>query len=233
MGIKNYNDSEAKYSSIISQLKSLPQIKAPADFELKLMIKIRNNELDYQKYKDRQFSLIKFFAPTAAIIIVSAVLFFVLITPQPEAENPLMIEPKLIENNIQNNSQVASVGQSKIKGNNTYTNKTILPPQSSKCPFVVKPNDVVVSVEKNNVPLNSDKTINLDEYISGQAKSEKTITGGNLVSSENDNYDFGGFFVREEPDPKVLQKYRAMIDSINLAKKVNSLRKKDNNLKER
>lgn len=232
---KYYNDNEAKFSKLISELKNLSQIKAPDDFEFKLMLKIRNKEFEPRLYKNNQFSPVKFFTPAAVVAAAAVILFFVLPAPQSESENPLMMEPKPIEktNNAVNN-QAAFNGFNKMgnnKGNQKQT-KSSARESLEDYRVVVRPNDVVLR-EKSDVPVNSDKTINLDEYISGHTKSFQTLKRGDLVSTDNADFDFNGFLVREEPDQKTIQRYRAIIDSINKAKaKEDSLRRKSSKLKE-
>jgi hypothetical protein len=107
------NEEDVKYKEIISTLKSLQKVKAPAGFETELMRNINTGN-----YTEKKTFWENILAPSrlipssaAALAMVAVLLFFNL--QSEEAENPLTLDPQVREDvvltdNITVNSEVAA-----------------------------------------------------------------------------------------------------------------------------
>jgi hypothetical protein len=94
-------NDEKKYDDVIKTLKSLQQVKAPQNFEADLKRKL--NEEKYGAKSKRSFK--DFLIPSRLIpsfgVAAAAIVAFIIINiNSEEAENPLMIEPKVREDII-------------------------------------------------------------------------------------------------------------------------------------
>ncbi|MBT8378365.1 MAG: hypothetical protein KJN64_03975 [Ignavibacteria bacterium] len=93
--------NEKKYEKLISDLKSLQQVKAPANFEADL-----KRRINQEKYKDEEKSFWgKLFLPSRLIpslgfVTTAAVIFLVVNVNSEEIDNPFLIEPRLREDVI-------------------------------------------------------------------------------------------------------------------------------------
>ncbi|MDH7605833.1 MAG: hypothetical protein QHH13_13100 [Melioribacter sp.] len=220
MGINSYNDDEIKFSKLISDLKELPKIKTEENFEYNLMIRIQNQNFGNLTEEKPQFGIIKFVIPSA---IVSIIILFVLFLPATEQkiDNPLMVDPpKISENDTINSSQVfSSNAETIIKPKKKINKENALAenPLSEANPSVNP---------KFKYPINRNRSVALDEYLSGQNPSENNLQRGNIVRSGDEEFDFDGFLLPQPLDKKSLEKYRKMIDSIKKAEaKKDSLRR--------
>ena len=72
--MNNYN-IESKQSKLIEDLKSLPKIKAPENFEYNLMTRIQNQNFGDVKKERMPFNLVKFLAPSA-VVVTGLIIFF-------------------------------------------------------------------------------------------------------------------------------------------------------------
>jgi hypothetical protein len=111
------NDEEKKYEKLINDLKNLPSIKAPENFEADILRKIHLSEPD----KKENFWK-KIFTPgklvPAAVAIASAIIIFIVIDIKPERpEDPLSLQPRLREDviKVQNLDEVSAVPEKKTE----------------------------------------------------------------------------------------------------------------------
>jgi hypothetical protein len=91
-------DDELKYKSTIDVLKKLRQVEAPKDFET-IMIRRLNKSL--QKKNDsflRRLFIPSKLVPAGALIVTTLIIFFVMNISHSEVENPMLLEPRIIEN---------------------------------------------------------------------------------------------------------------------------------------
>jgi len=220
MGINSYNDDEIKFSKLISDLKELPKIKTEENFEYNLMIRIQNRNFGNLTEDKPQYGIIKFVIPSA---IVSIIILFILFLPATEQkiDNPLMVDPpKISENDTINSSQVlSSNAETFIKPRKKINRKDALPENPvSEANSPLNP--------KLKYPINRNRSVALDEYLSGQNPGENNLHRGNIVRSGDEEFDFDGFLLPQPIDKKSLEKYRRMIDSIKRAEaKRDSLRR--------
>lgn len=223
MGINIYNDEERKFSKLKNDLKNLPKIETPNNFEYNLLTKIQNRSFSTSTKEREGFNFIKFFAPSA--IVVAAIIAFFIFLPNTEQQidNPLMSEPQAITSNgkqvaesIQNETSPSTSAQHETQNqavNNSYQQPAnIAPPASGN--------------RKSQYPINQNRSVAIDEFISGDNQKASDIRQGNVVNSGAGSDEFDGFFVREQPDQKTIERYRAMVDSVKKAQaKQDSLKK--------
>lgn len=230
MGTKIYNN-EQNHSKLIKDLKELPKITSPENFEYNLMTRIHNKNFGEVKNDRAKFNFVKFLAPSA--IVVTALILFFLFLPQnhQQIENPLMTDPVVISENAQV-SLPPAIEQNKLKKEKNITDKNnnVVPRISEEyagnnLDAMINPNDVVVK-PSGKYPINRNRSVSLDDYISGESANRASMRQGNIVNSGERSSDFDGFFVRQEPDQRTIEKYRAMMDSVKKAQiKADSIKK--------
>jgi hypothetical protein len=94
------NDEEKTYKKLLTDLKNLPQIDAPKNFETELLRKINSSEVEKKEsFWDKLFSPGKL-APAAVALVSAAIIFFVVDINSEEMEDPLNIAPRLREDLI-------------------------------------------------------------------------------------------------------------------------------------
>lgn len=219
MGINIY-DNDSKHSKLVEDLKSLPKEKAPDNFEFNLMARIQNKNFGNLKEEKSQFNIIKFLAPSAVVVTALIVFFMFFLPNQQQIDNPLMSDPSAILSDSQGG--ISNSGNTAMNKTPASTSSKITEPVLSKqnrnnLNAVVKPNDVVVK-PSNKYPIFRNRSVSLDDYISGEVNEASTIDRGNIVNGgEQTAQDFDGFLVRQKPDKALTEKYRAMIDSVKKA----------------
>lgn len=225
MEINIYKDEEKKHSKLVEDLQELPKINAPDSFEFLLMTRIQNKKFENEKVIKEQFNFVKFFAPSA--VVVSVILLFFIFFPGNDSqyENPLMSDPQQIASQIELQKDISErTGRSE-----SSENKGIPRPDESSPTITfnvnVNPNDAVLK-QNSKYPIFRNRSVALDDYITGENQRRNNLQQGNVVKSGDASPEFDGFFVREEPDQKTIEKYRAMLDSVKRAQtKADSLKR--------
>jgi hypothetical protein len=206
MGKNNY-DIESKESKLVEDLKSLPKVKAPENFELNLMTRIQNQNFGEIKEERPRFSYFKFLAPSA-VVITAFILFFVFFYPgQPKINN---LQQPAVMSDSQGN--IASV-KTDLAQNNTEVKKSVAAGQRVA-------NDAVTQQNQSNItkyPINRNRSVSLDDYISGESEKSSNVQQGNVVNDGENATDFDGFFVRQKSDKATIAKYRSVMDSLKKA----------------
>jgi hypothetical protein len=225
MGINIYNDEEKKYSKLIEDLKELPEVKAPDNFEFLLMTRIQNKNFENEKALKEPFNFIKFFAPSAVVVSIIILFFIFLPGNDTQYENPLMSDPSQIASQIDHkNNSDGDVNNQKVSERNNIT-ESKEPLSSRSYNVTVNPNDAVIK-QSEKYPIFRNRSVALDDYISGESSKRNSLQRGNVVKSGDDASEFDGFFIREEPDQKTIEKYRLMLDSVKRAQaKADSLKR--------
>lgn len=222
-----YNEENTKHSDLIKDLKELPNIKAPENFEFNLMTRIQNKSFEKFKETRPQFNLVKFFAPSAAVVTLILLIIIFLPRADQNSENPLMAEPSVIENKANQIIGSATNGTINNKRENTQPKTSLnteLSP-SRNYDIVVNTNDAVVK-EKVKYPIYNRRSVALDDYISGSNAKSSNIRQGNVVRIGEEPAEFDGFFVKQEADKETIEKYRVMLDSVKKAQaKADSLKR--------
>lgn len=227
MGINSYNDDEIKFARMLNDLKELPKVNAPDNFEYNLLTKIQNKNFGAEKTERVKFNFIKFFAPSAAVVAVIILFFLFLPTANRQNDNPLMSDPPVIGGNHEVN-----VPQESLQSNMRESEATQQFSEKGNKEFAQAPasNNKAArdeSVKQNGkYPILRSRSVALDDYISGDSQKSNDLKRASVVSSGNEESEFDGFFVREQADKQTVEKYRMMIDSLKKAKaKQDSLKK--------
>ena len=218
MGNNIYNNRDVKNSEIVKLLNELPKISAPSNFEYNLMVKIKNGEFEIRDEKNRSRRIAWIVTPAFGVAL-SALLFFWLIPPSNDMENPFMVAPR-----VRTEIATSSVGTMSLPSAKT-DNKTIAKNRVQSANVggasmqggiggyrvVLQPNDVVTK-EKVNSPFDNSRSMDIDKYLQG-GSSGSNMAGnvqGRLVGEggDNNNFNFNGFFAPEED--KIIDSLRRM-----------------------
>jgi hypothetical protein len=204
---KNNYDIESKESKLVEDLKSLPKVKAPENFELNLMTRIQNQNFGGIKKERLRFSYFKFLAPSA-VVVTAFILFFVFFYSGQSTINNL--QPPVVVSDSQGN--IASV-KTDLAQNNPEVKKSVAAGQRVA-------NDAVTQQNQSNItkyPINRNRSVSLDDYISGESEKNSNVQQGNVVNDGENAPDFDGFFVRQKSDKATIAKYRSVMDSLKKA----------------
>ena len=216
---KIYDGEENKYSELLKDLKELPKIKAPDNFEYNLLTRIQNKNFGKTLKERPQFSWTKFLAPSA-VVVTTIILFFIFFPSSQEDNNKLLQQTQL------NNNQ--SVPDNSTQIQNKLNNQQPVPSNTksqSNSSALLGSNDGATKPRALS-PLYDARSIKLDDYISGSNKSQSNTNRGNIVNNGEEPSQYEGFIVSEKPDKKTLERYRAVVDSIKKAQlKADSLKK--------
>jgi hypothetical protein len=87
---------EKTYKKLLEDLKNLPKVDAPKNFETELLRKINSSSEKKESFWDKLLSPGKL-APAAIAIASAAIIFFVVDVNSEEMEDPLTIAPRLRE----------------------------------------------------------------------------------------------------------------------------------------
>lgn len=93
------NMEENINKKLLDDLKNLPKVSAPNNFEEELWKKIYNPEIKKESFWQKLFSTNKLI-PTAATAVAIVIIFFLVRSNSSEYEDPFMIEPPLREDII-------------------------------------------------------------------------------------------------------------------------------------
>lgn len=221
MNQNSYHEEE-KFSEVIKLLKDLPEVKAPTDFEYRVMVKVENKQFGDLSDKKRKIPLFWKLSP-AALAVSAVLLFFVFEGQLQDYDNPLMSEPAVREEVVaedipaefknspeilqeQNENRTPSTRSSQLAGNiSPETNYRI----------VYEPNDVVTT-EKVELPFNTSNNVDLDSYFNGSSGQRNSRSGARLVSSGSAArpFQFEGFLFRDVEDSVFQQMQRDRLDSL-------------------
>ncbi|NJD22698.1 MAG: hypothetical protein FIA82_08545 [Melioribacter sp.] len=216
---KIYNEEENKFSKMLKDLKDLPKIKAPDNFEYNLSTRIQNKNFGTVNEREPQFNWIKFLAPSAAVVSV-IILFFIFLPSSQENNNQLLQQSKLQDNQSAVNNSLSD--KNKLNSQQSVPSDTKL--QSNSTSLLGSNNPT--TRPRALSPLNDSRSIKLDDYISGSNKNQSNTNRGNIVNNGEEPSPYDGFIVSEKPDKKTLDRYRAVVDSIKKAQlKADSLKK--------
>ncbi len=212
---QNLYNKDEKFKNLINDLKDLPKVNAPDDFEFKLMMKIQNGQFEKTEKKEKSFSVFKFLAPALGISFVAILLFVLFPFSNIDEIDPLMQEPLPYQANISREATSISkpVNEDKI----VEPNKT----KESEKKNSDLDNSQIAQSAVNQFPINPRNNINIDDAISGSKKNRGNLERGALVSSGQDQFGFNEFLVLEQPDSVAAARHKAIQDSIKEARKKN------------
>lgn len=214
------NNEEQKFSNLLADLKKLPKIEAPENFEFNLMTRIQNGNFEQAKEERQRFNLLKFLAPSAAVL-ATVLLFFIFYPQQQEIQTEIAKKQSVTDTqSIASNTSAKKIESLFSKPEkNTATEVDNLNQQSTQ------------STTKSSIPakqtviFNPRKTVSVDDYISGTNTSQNTGLRNSVVNS-GERPISDGFFVERQADKKTIEKYRNQLDSLRKAQlKADSLKK--------
>lgn len=200
MGKKDHKNMDNGYEKLVKDLKNLPKVDAPDDFDYKLMVKIRNGQFETQKTKDENSRLWRFI-PATAVALSALIIFFVVQETSVDNVNPYM-------DGVEQPLEVADNNSESINLRAPATS------QNDDSYLVVQPNDVIKK-ENNNQPKPRLQGVDVDNLISGSVKSN--IGNRNQHTVGLGNKSFNGFLV--DKDRKEIAKLRARLDSLKAEEK--------------
>ena len=91
------NEEEKTYKKLLDDLKNLPKVDAPKNFETELLRKINSSELEKKESFWNRILTPGKLAPAAVALASAAIIFFVVDINSEEMEDPLNIAPRLRE----------------------------------------------------------------------------------------------------------------------------------------
>lgn len=196
----NHNENN-KQSDLIKDLKSLPKINAPENFEFNLMTRIQNKNFGIETNEKTKFSLFKFFAPSAAVVTV-IILFFIFYPKGDQIQNQIAIQKSVGDSQ----KVLSSVNE---KSNEFASNKMAVRTLNTQGLQKKSVPEFSLSVSQNKIPpqISSQRAVSVDDYISGAKNSENNLQGGSTVNSGDLPLN-SSFLIEKKTDRETLEKYR-------------------------
>lgn len=213
-----YNDEEKKYSNLLNDLKNLPKINTPENFEFNLMTRIQNKNFGDIVNSKPNFSIYKYLAPSAIVVTVIFLIF--LLYPQKNE-----IKNQLNQHNSVADTQSFASNLNDDKINEQIFSKNELKSQKSKKDINDKN---LIKKEKSGIikELLNQRSISVDDYLSGEAVTNRAVMQRSNVVKSGDEPIVDGFFIEKQTDKKTIEKYRNALDSLRKAQsKLDSLKK--------
>ena len=223
---KIYNDNDNKHSNLLKDLKNLPKVDAPDNFEFNLMTRIENKNFNLPEEVQPKFNLVKFLAPSA--VVVTAVLLFFIFYPKGDQLN-----------NIQPNQQQPIVSQSIADNTPTVNTQHVEKVSPKKESPAVNQRQITTEdfqdqalrdqARADNRPLplqRNPNSVSVDRYISGDNFTRSDLTRGNVVNSGDQPLESDGFLFKQRMSQQTLKRYREVVDSLKKAQlRLDSLKK--------
>ncbi len=91
------NEEDKTYKKLLDDLRNLPKVDAPKNFETELLRKINSSELERKESFWNKILTPGKLAPAAVALASAAIIFFVVDINSEEMEDPLNIAPRLRE----------------------------------------------------------------------------------------------------------------------------------------
>lgn len=201
-----------KLDLLLNDLKNLPRIQAPDNFEFNLHTKIQNGSFELNGESAPKKSFYWVTIPAFSLILSAVVLFFVVDVRPVEQEDLLMSHPEPITSSIERESSTnSSVSK---HGNSTEIAQIDLPSNSPGFRMVLKQNDVVVK-ERINYPFDLTQSVDLDKQFGTSVEgNEPNPNPIRTVGAGTDNTGFAGFLVRVPMTLDERKALKARLDSI-------------------
>ncbi|NLT51801.1 MAG: hypothetical protein GXX85_12890 [Ignavibacteria bacterium] len=201
-----YSEEETRYSEIIDTLKSLPEIKAPDNFEYNLMIKIQNGQFESNLKKNKSTNKLWIFIPSTAVALSTILLFTIFIDfSSKETKEISLADLQYITPRIQTYESSKEFSPEKSKSvresEKLVKNKEVLP------------NDVI-ETETEKYPFNQNYSVDVDNYIEERRHSQQSGSNHSMLASGGVHYpEFNGFYLRQQ-EMELIRLYKARLDSI-------------------
>ena len=174
------NEEEKTYKKLLDDLKNLPKVDAPKNFETELLRKINSSEPEKKEsFWNKLLSPGKL-APAAVALASAAIIFFVVDINSEEMEDPLNIAPRLREDvvvieSIEEIPDAPLKKSGRVKEESKAVNKELIETNE-----VEKPNQPSAGFEERSDKKSNDIEQSFsDELVSGKSdadnlKSEET-----------------------------------------------------------
>lgn len=215
-----YNNEDQKFSNLLSDLKKLPKIEAPDNFEFNLMTRIENKNFGQVEEERPKFNLLKFLAPSAAVL-ATILLFFIFYPQKNEVPTQIASQPKSADSQ-------SIVGNSANKNFESLFSKEEKKQSAQKQEVVSQSNQNIAQNSapvKSPVQFNPRRSVAVDDFISGANSNQNSAAGSNIVNS-GDRPIVDGFLIEKKTDKKTIEKFRSELDSLKKAQaKADSLKK--------
>jgi hypothetical protein len=212
-----YKKEEEKFSKLVSDLKTLPKIEAPDNFEFNLMTRIQNKNFGEIRDTRPAFNWFKFLAPSAAVM-ASVLLFFIFYPQREEIPTQIANQQQLVDSQ-------ALAGKSSDK---KFESLFSVDNKKSSSKKNVESNSNIAQNQlpgTRTFPLNQRRSVSVDDYISGANSNQNQSARSSIVNSGEDPMT-DGFRVENKLDKKTIEKFRAELDSLKKAQlKADSLKK--------
>lgn len=175
----NTND-ENKFKELIDDLKNLPKVEAPVNFESKLWNKIEaGEEKPKEKFWQKLF-LPSRLAPATVAIATALVVFFMVNTNSEEMEDPFTIEPRLRQDIIEvNDSELEIMDKLKETQKTERVEKKKLSDELS----VRSKNEIQPEVSEKDEAIRRDETPKGSEK-SGLISDERALSESIMTEGE-------------------------------------------------
>lgn len=183
-------NDEKKYEEVIRTLKSLHEVKAPANFEADLQRRINSEKFSKKEKKvfwQNIFVPAKLI-PSLGLVAVTVAIFFVIDTNSEEIDNPFLIEPRLREDKLvvadyeglKNQQEELSKQKSLKKDEPVRKNETVLGKRRDESDLKSSGDKMILGREKSGEAegLLDEKDIAKDQDLNSGAytAAELTIT---------------------------------------------------------
>ncbi|KAF0152964.1 MAG: hypothetical protein FD143_641 [Ignavibacteria bacterium] len=214
------NKDEQKISNLIADLKKLPKVEAPENFEFNLMTRIQNENFGQAEEVRPRFNLLKFLAPSAAVL-ATVVLFFIFYPQQQDIQTQIAEKQSITDTpSIAGNS-----ADKNVESLFSVPQKSTSPEVKSQRPSNIQSVEQNYKPAKQTIEFNPRKSVSVDDYISGANTSPNSGTRNSVVNV-GERAIADGFFVEKKADQKTIEKYRHELDSLKKALlKADSLKK--------
>ena len=221
-----YNDSDKQHFNLINDLKNLPKVDAPENFEFNLMTRIENKNFNLAEDESPKFNFIKFLAPSAAVV-TAVILFFIFYPKNDQLNNAQLNQSKPpLSQSIANNNPTVTINVGK-KNSSQHEKAIANQNQIAVENFQDQSLENQAQAENSVVRLSRNpNSVSVDRYISGDNFIQSDLSRGNVVNSGDQPVENDGFFFKQKTDPQTLKRYREIVDSLKKAQlKLDSLKK--------
>ncbi len=193
-----FSQEELKFHRLIKDLKKLPKVKAPENFEYELMIKIQNGNFEREKIRSANSKLWGLI-PASALALSVIILFFVFNENSSVDESIFNFEPISAKEIAANNSNSIELP---LVGKDNHNAKVIL-----------QPNDVV-KIQRKKAPLIAGRGVSVDDNIANKNNASNFSNNVRMVNMNPINSAFNGFYRRIERNKYEIKRLKAKLDSL-------------------
>jgi hypothetical protein len=194
----NNQNNDAQFEKLISDLKKMPKLDAPSNFEYNLMIKIQNGEFEKVKEKKESIWLWRII-PASALVLSTIILFFIIQDSSNNyIHNYLTEQPQLYTENYKVLDTLGIKAKKVSDNSETYQ--------------IVVNNDAIVEEKIKPDFLRNNQGISLDNYMSDS--ENRTQKQGQVLVKSQPDFQEDGFYMNPFDDIEEIARLKARMDSI-------------------